>query len=345
MNIYLSQHWLIADRIAVMPIGNLFFFTGDNTFLMRQELTHWKDSFHAKYGSENSIQISAKDTTFQQLLDAVSTMPFLSAKRIVFCEEMPPLSKPEVTSLIENIHPDTVIVIADLNADTRLAARKEFLRQATVKEFRVLTRSKLIAWVQATAKAVGTTISPSTVDYLMSVIGEDQWMLHTEIQKLALSCVDGTPISESLIDQLSIPSGSQVVWRLTDLVSARKYNEAITFLERRLDRSDSPYDLWIPLLSMIRTLAAGWAASQEKRSLSEIALHGAISEYALRPLVPLIKSLTHNDVSTLVNMAVEYDIALKTGELKYSTESPLEMVLLMQKLILACASPQARYVM
>lgn len=321
-----------------MPSEQCFIFTGENSFLLHEEISRWKNSFTAKHGQENLVSVIGSDVSFQSLLDDVATMPFLAAKRLVICDGIPSCSKQEAGSLIEAMHPDVILVFVEASPDKRLGGTKELLQRATVKVCKPLSRSQLMEWMKKTARQWGAALANQGAERIMGIVGDDQWMLFSEIQKLALATTSDGKITDALIDQLSIPSGSQVVWRLTDLVGAGKTNEAIVFLEQRLDRSDQPYDLWIPLLSMIRTVAAAWASSKQSGpSTTEIAAQADVNAFALRSLMPMVRSLKRSNVRDLVAMAVEYEINIKTGKMKYTAESPDELVLAMHRIILACS--------
>lgn len=321
-----------------MPSEQCFIFTGENSFLLHEKITRWKNSFIAKHGQENLVSVIGSDVSFQSLLDDVATMPFLSAKRLVMCDGIPSCTKQEAAALIDAMHPDVILVFIDESPDKRLSGTKEFLQRATVKLCKPLTRAQLTVWMKTTAKQWGAALTNEGAERIMGIVGDDQWMLFSEIQKLALATAGDRNITDSLIDQLSIPSGSQVVWRLTDLVGAGKRNEAIVFLEQRLDRSDQPYDLWIALLTMVRNVAAAWAASKQSGpSTADIASQADVNAYALRSLMPMVRSLNRSNVRGLVAMAVEYEINIKSGKMKYTAESPDELVLAMHRIILGCS--------
>ena len=160
-------------------------------------------------------------------------------------------------------------------------------------------------------------------------------MLSGELDKLAVA---GTgEISVAAVDLLCIPSGSQVVWRLTDLIGNRKPAEAIRFFCDRLERGEEPYGMWVILLNMIKNIGAIRmcidAGVGDEHSISKAT---GVHFLGVRSLLSLVRSMDHARVKMLLNWAAATDIGLKTGQLKYTAEHPGELIAVAERAILAC---------
>lgn len=315
---------------------NLYFFTGDNSYLLMQEIRRWKEGFAEKYGAENAETLHGKDQTMQSLLDAVSTMPFIAEKRLVLVDGIPKLAKGQVDVLKENIHPQTLVLIYQADADKRLTAFKELKDAADeVKTFTPLKPLQLKGWIQTTLAARGKHITSYAIDVLLAICGDDQWTLESEMHKLASH--PEREITEEIVDDLAVPSGSQVIWQLSDLIAARKTQEAISFLSKRLDRGEEPYGLWIILLTLVRNVGALKIALDSGTPDRDAAQAVGIHPFAARNIIPFAKKLPSAQVKALVNFAADAEIALKTGKLKFSADNSHELIAVTERLILACA--------
>ncbi len=85
-------------------LGNVFFFTGENTYALSGELVRWKKKFREKHGDENFSEVTAKQASFSDLLDLVSAMPFIAEKRLVVIQGLPKLDKDEFKSLLDALN-------------------------------------------------------------------------------------------------------------------------------------------------------------------------------------------------------------------------------------------------
>jgi DNA polymerase-3 subunit delta len=313
-----------------------FFFIGDNAYALQQEVSRWKQSFAAKHGPENLEVLSGATQTVSSLLDAVATMPFIAEKRLVICEGVPKIDKDDVATVLQGIHPQVIFAVVEPKVDKRLGAVKAFMELATVKRFDAPDPAELASWVRQTAASLGASMAPDAVRSLLTVVGDDQWVLSNELKKLC-AYADGQVTAEH-VELLCVPSGSQVIWQLTDLLGGRKPMQALQFLRRRLDRGEDPYGMWVILLNAMKNIGAIRmcldAGVTDERSIAKAA---GVHFFAIRGLLPLVRSLDSARVRTLVSWAADADCALKTGELKYTAERPGELIALAEQAILACA--------
>ncbi len=319
---------------ARAKVPNLHFFTGENDFALRRELKRWKSAFAEKYGQENFLEMSGKET-LSALLDAVATMPFLAEKRLVIIDGLPPLSREEFTSFCDNIHPQVVVAIVEPKPDKRLGVAKDIEVRAEVKQYPGLTERDTVRWIREEAAKMHASIDDAAVESLLQLVGTDQWMLEKELEKLAL--YSDSSIRGPDIDALGIPAGDQVIWKFTDLIGSRKPQEAIRFFRRRLDRGEDAYAFWGILLNALKNLVLIWAALQEGRQDDRaIASAFGLSPFAIRGLVPLAKSLSILQIRQIVEMAAETDLALKTGGYHYSADRQDELQTVIERMILMC---------
>ncbi len=314
----------------------LHFFTGENDYALEKEVLRWKQAFCEKHGDENFLTLYAKDVSLSDMLDAVSSMPFIAEKRLVFIRGIPKIDKEDITTIVENIHPQVIVAFIDAKPDNRLGAVKVLMDLATVKEYEPLAPRDLGAWASALVQAEGGSIDQATFSQLLDVVGKDQWMLESELRKLVLFAPKGK-IESQHIDILAVPSGDQVIWKLTDLIGSRRVDDALLFLSQRLDRGEDPYGIWIVLLSMIKNVTLVWAALQEGlRDDKSIASAVGIHFFVVRGLKPLAQSLSADGIRQLVSFATEADIALKTGGYHYSSERQSEIITLTERAMLLC---------
>lgn len=315
--------------------GQLHFFTGENSYALEQELLRWKQAFFLKHGSENYLELQSKEASFSDLLDAVSVMPFIAERRLFVLRGMPCIEKEEAKFFAEAIHPQTVVVIADAKPDKRLGVTKEVMQLAEVQNFPSSSSGQLEAWGRGVVVSCGASIRKEAWNRLTEIVGTEQWMLDSELRKLSAHAAG--EITEAHVDELAVPSGEQIVWRLTDLIGSKKIDAALDFLRSRIDRGEDPYGLWVILLNMIKNTTLVWSGLQsglrDERSISSAF---GIYFLSVRGLLPLARSLDRDSMSALVTFASDADLALKTGGLHYTKEHQEEVIAVIERAILFC---------
>jgi DNA polymerase-3 subunit delta len=321
----------------IVFLSNFFFFTGENEYAVSREIMRWKEAFVAKHGMENLLLFDGGSLKLSDLLDAVETLPFIAEKRLVIVDGVPKFDRHEMEMLPGRIHPQTVAVIMDPSPDKRLSAVKALEKVAEVKRFPLLRRPELMMWLRTEIAQEGGSISQGAILALLDTVGEDQRVLSNELRKLILF-VAGREITESDVETLSVPSGTQVIWKLTDLIGSGRATEALLFLKNRLERGEDPYGMWVILLNMVKNLVLVQAAIKEgittERSIGEAF---GVHPFSIRGILPLARILSHEKVCDLLQWVTDADIRLKSGGYHYSADRPQELVALTERVILACA--------
>lgn len=319
-----------------MALPSLFFFTGENEYRLKQEWRQWKTQFIAKHGEENLLVLSSKDLALRDILDAVASAPFIAEKRLVMIEGIPKIEKEGLTTVIEAMHPQTILVIVESKPDKRLTLTKVLLKEATVKEFKPFTPKELQSFLMAEAQKLGATISPDAAHELIEIVGNEPWMLASEVQKLALFAAP--TITKEHVLKMAIPSGERIIWGMTNLLGEKRIEDALAFFQEQLLRGEDPYGIWTILLNMMKNTVMVWACMQAGVTRNDaIARETKMSPFAVRGVMPLAQSLSAEQIVWLTRFVAESDIALKSGGFRYTNEHQEEVIALVERAILACA--------
>ncbi len=318
----------------------LYVFIGENSFTLAEEVRRWKSQFLSKYGAENLVELSGADASEEVLLDAISVSPFIAERRLVICHGIPRLERDAVRRVVQEIHPQTLLLIEDSAPDKRLSSTKEFMSIAEesskqhMKTFPLLKRPQLIAWIRARFLSLRCTIDDASIAHLLDIVGEDQWFLASEIEKLSFV---GPVITLASIDTLVVPSGEQVIWKLSDILGNQNIAEAQAFYRKCIDRGQDPYDLWIALLTFIKNLAAVWICLQsgvaDARSIAEST---KLHPFVVPKILPMAKYSDAAFIQSILDLAVRFDVGLKTGGYHVTVDRPQEIIVITERMILAC---------
>ena len=76
---------------------NLFLFTGEETYLLHEQIASWKKAFTEKHGDINLAVLDADDTPLYEIMAAILAFPFLGDKRLIFIHNLPDAPKARQT--------------------------------------------------------------------------------------------------------------------------------------------------------------------------------------------------------------------------------------------------------
>jgi DNA polymerase-3 subunit delta len=317
-------------------VDALFLFTGENTYALRAELQRWIQEFERKYGPENLVRLEGKTAKVRSLLDEITVMPFLAERRLVIMEGLPRFTKEQLQTVVEQIHPSTILAVVDPKLDKRTAAAKELLSLAQVKEFPPLTEVSMRKWIESFLRSQSTTIEKDATELLLEWVGEDQGLMAGELEKLSLYARNRN-ITRSDVEELSLPTAEGVIWKLTDLLASGKKKEALAYAHRLLERGGDAFGMWAILLSMLRTLVAVSVAAKEgKRDPRSIASEVGVHFLAVRSMLPLASRMHMDALRTFLDQVTESDIRLKTGVYRATEEDSEELKALLDRFIARC---------
>lgn len=312
----------------------IFLFTGENRFRLRQEKALWINEFCKKHQPENCLNISASNVTYASLSDEISSAPFLADKRIVFVDGIPRGEGDDVKRLPDIIHPASVLVFVEPAPDKRLGTTKAMLTVATVKEFPHLSGKMLEKWMQDTALSNGKKIDQKAIDALLRIVGDDEDQLFTEIQKIALGA-KGDSITEDDVDLLSVPAGEQEVWILTNTLIKGDVPLSLTTVKKLLERGEDAMSIWSILLWFLRQVAATAAANGSgERSAPALQQKLGVAFPTARTLLPVIGKVDQAKLKALLKETIDADIALKTGGYRATADGQQEILALLDRLVL-----------
>ncbi|MDO8649312.1 MAG: DNA polymerase III subunit delta [Candidatus Peregrinibacteria bacterium] len=320
-----------------MAITQLFFLTGENAFQLREEKQRWLQQFTEKHGSENLQRLDTASLTLRTLLDEVATMPFIAEKRLIVIEGMPKFTKEEFALVIGSVHPACVLLFVDGEPDKRSTVYKELLKTAKVTTFAPLKGRSLLQWLVPFVTLQGGRAEVGALESLIAIVGEDQETLAQEATKLCTYAA-GRTITTVDVERIAVPSGTQIIWHLTDLLSAGKGREALSYARTLLERGEDPYSLWNVLLWMLRNLiTAGGLAVDGKADVRNIASFARMRPDMARALASLVQRVDRATLTAFVERTIADEIALKTGGIRATDEAPEELTAVIDRFIIGCA--------
>jgi len=335
-------------------MNNLFLFTGEETFLLHEQINSWKESFKEKYeGDMNLITVSGADAEIGDMIAQIEAMPFLSDKRLIFIEGLPEAPKTrnadkvtkkdearddelkKLADYLEKIPKTSVVVFVQSNPDKRKSLYKKIVQQATVKEFSQLTGSELNKWIQNRIKKYNSTIDINTAEYLTSLAGQNLWRIDQELQKLS-AYSEGRPIDKVSIDKLVIPTIEANVFHLTDALGAKNHYKAIQNLHRSVAAGENLRQVFYMIVRQFRLLlqVSGYLSNYPNTTSTNIATSLKIHPFVAKNTMGQVKHFNVAELKKAYERLLEIDVALKTSGIRITVEDQDELVMAIEKFIL-----------
>lgn len=282
------------------------FLTGDNDYAIKAEIDHLKDEFIKMHGSDGLEQYAAKELELNKLPDLISGGSLFSALRLVIVRDIGENKElaEAIAERAKDVDDSTTLVLSQVLPDKRTRWYNALKTQA--KTLAQLRGSGLVRWLVDEANNRKSDLMLADARYLITLVGEDQWRLSSELDKLLNS---GQTIDQKLIDKLVEPSQEETIFQLTDLVVKGQVEPALA-LYRRLRLSEIDPHQFIGTLSwQLNALLV--VKTNQGQSSSALASKSGLSPFVIDRLKPLARRLTAKQLKESMRLALEADFEMK----------------------------------
>ncbi|MBI2798102.1 DNA polymerase III subunit delta [Candidatus Saccharibacteria bacterium] len=288
----------------------IFYFYGDNSFAMRQQIEAIRARYSKKAGGELELErLDMAEAKAEDLLDSLGVMPMFATSRLVIAYNFSanPTLLEKFQDVVEAAVEPTILVIGDSKPDKRSRAFKALSKLPQAKEFTAITPGELQTWARLTAKKLGAELDARTASLLIERVGHDQWQLHQELQKLASYNSKITPGS---IDELVVPNHEQTIFQLIDAVAQHKTARALELYKRLSLDGVADQQVLAMLNWQYRNLVI---AKDNQGGELAWARDFGIAPFAANKAVGQARELEMTDLRTAYAQIVSADFAIKTG--------------------------------
>lgn len=281
--------------------------TGENSFLLKEAVGQRKRAFITTYTDLALERFDANETTYDAIKDALQSLPFLAAKKLVIIDNFS--SSKELLEHIEHIFdaPEiTDVILVDPKPDKRSKAYKTLKSKTEFVECPVLDEGQLASWLVEQTKKADGRLSSADARYLVQRVGTNQQLLFNELQKLLAY---DSNISKETINELCEPLPQGSVFELLDAGFAGNQKKVLELYEQQRQQRVEP----LAILGMI-----GWqlhilalVVTAKDKTPETIAKEAGVHPFVVRKSKAVAMRLNLNAIRELVSRALALDIQLK----------------------------------
>ena len=214
-----------------------------------------------------------------------------------------------------------VLVLSDEAAADSNPLLKHLKPVANVRVFAPMRGNELAAWIGRAVQERGGGIDGQAARALADAHGSNLWALSNEIDKLLLYAGPERPITVEDVTAMTGATREENIFAMVDDVIERRYPRARERIERlRADTGAAVPQIMAMLGTQVRRLLAAKDSTERRVSQSELQdAIGTRSDFAVRKTVSQSRSFTMPRLREMHRSILDYDIALKTGQLNEDT--------------------------
>lgn len=284
-------------------------FIGDNAFGREQAAKDYVAGFVNAHGAMAVDRFIGEDTDYAQLSQAVSTLPFLSQRRLVVVRDFGAnkLLNEKFVELVEVVADTTDLIIVESRIDGRSKYLTNLKKLADVRQFNHLEGADLVRWVIEQAQNMGGAITRPVAEQLVDRVGMNQQQLVSELEKLVLFDPN---ITAKAVNDLTAQTPQSSIFTMLDAAFAGDTPKALWLYSEQRAQGMEPQAIlgmitWqLHILALVKT--AGNIPPQE------IATQAKISPFLVRKNSANARRLSEAKLIKIYKQAIDTDKAMKT---------------------------------
>ena len=304
-------------------LGRLYFFHGEETFLLHHYLGQMKKQLlDPLTESFNFHRLDNETFDIRSFADAVENLPMMAEHTLVQVDDIDlfklgEADRTKMTEILSDIPDYCTIVFTYLTVswkpDKRLKKLWEAVdKNANVVEFAKQDQRDLVAWITRHFAARSKRISNDLCVYLIDITGGTMTALAGEIDKIcAYSGAD--EIRKSDIDAVTEPVLDAVVFQMTDLLSAGRYDKALNKLQQLLKMQQEPLAILGAVGGHFRRLGAARTLLDRGKSAYDLQKLYGIPDYPARKTMEAARRFSADFCRKAAQLVLETDYQMKTS--------------------------------
>lgn len=305
-------------------LERLYFFHGEETFLLNHYLGQMKKQLLDELTeSFNYHRLNNETFDIRSFADAVENLPMMAEHTFVQVDDIDPfkLNESDRSKMMEILSdiPDYCCVVftyltVTWKPDKRLKKLWEAIDEnGTVVEFAKQDQRDLVAWITRHFAARQKRISTDLCVYLIDITGGTMTALSGEIDKIcAYSGAD--EIRKTDIDAVTEPVLDAVVFQMTELLSAGRYDQALLKLQQLLKMQQEPLAILGAVGGHFRRISTARTLLDHGKSASELQkLCAPMPDFAARKTMEAARRFKPEFCRRAANLILETDYKMKTS--------------------------------
>lgn len=305
----------------------IVFVYGDDHFRVAEKARTLREAFVQKFDPTgmNTADFPAEGGKMVpgEVLQAVSSAPFMSEKRLVIIRDLITNGKKEEEKLwLEGLSktPDSTILILCENASVKQLEKRSLFKKLSdnaevhTYPFPKLEGPALQQWVLTRVKESGGQIESTAARMLVDRVGADLWQLDNEIQKL-IAYANTEPIGSKMVEEMVRASFDGEIFALIDAVSRKQTAKALQLLQEERASGGNDFYLMSMLARQVRILLSARALldDEPRTTKDELAAQMNMHPFVAQKALQQAREFVYEDLVATHDLLFRYDREMKSG--------------------------------
>lgn len=283
--------------------------TGENSFMLQQELRRIIGDFVAEHTDMALEQLDGEEAEFDRIREALQSLPFLASKKLVVLRAASANKQfiEQAQDLLTDVPESTDVVIVEPKLDKRQSYYKFLKKQPGFAEFNPVDNLQLSRWLVEQATFQGLTLEIGDAKYLVDRVGANQQMLANELAKLGQYSDN---ITRKTIDELTERTPQSTIFELLDAALSGQQKRALELYKEQRAMKVEPQAILALLGWQLHAMALVKTAGD--RDPGQIASEAKLNPFVVRKTQGIVGRMGTAELKKLIQDVFSLDIRLKS---------------------------------
>ena len=329
---------VLEGEVKKGKIDNSYIFCGLDEELIKEGITLIVNNTIDKSLLDlNYIRLDGLTTTFDEIMNACETMPFMGDKKVVVVYRASFLKDKtdaqgtktynEILKYLKDLPPHTVLIMYYLFNDKRDTPKKTNKVKALDKISKVvyfdkLKKDRYYKKVEEVFKEKGKEIGKIELRYFAEKVQNNFDIIRREADKL-ISYSENRPISKLDIDKLIANSSEDDIFDLVDFISQKKVEKTLDLLYDLLSKSDQHMLIISNIENNFKRLYEIKVLTQNGVNINDIASRFKLPSFICEKLINQASKFSTKQLQKIMMICLETENKIKTTGVDKNMEMEL----------------------
>ncbi len=255
------------------------------------------------------------ETSVEEVISLCSTLPFMAEKRVVLVKDSGwfKSAREELLDYLSSPAEDTVLIFDEEKVDKRLQNYKAVEKLGGLAVAEKLKDAALKNWVVAYLKHSGKQVRESTVELLITRVGDDLYLLSTELEKLIAKIGEREILEDRDVEELTSRSPQDKIFQMIDEMAQHRRNNAVSLYYEMLAAKESPYGILSLIERHFRILYIVKELSAKHVPAGEIARDAGVRPGFVKKYQRQAETFSRKQIAGVIEDCVSSDADSKMG--------------------------------
>ena len=321
----------IISDIKNRNLKNAYIFYGKEYYLIENAIKEIKSTLNEGMIDFNLDVIDGKETTLDQLISSIETLPFMDDKKVVILKDFELLKGKKknftdedekyFTDYVDNIPSTTTLVLVVYgDIDKRKSLIKKVSKNGVVFNCDKLSDMDLFKWVKKKFEINKVIIDNAQVMYFIDQEGyrdknSEKTLsdLENEINKISSFVGKENKVTNDIIDQLSQKKVENDIFKLIDYVGQKNSSDAMKILSDMLYEGESVFGIFSMIARQFKVIMQVRQLQLQGHSSKSIADRLKLHPFVVGKALKQTKNFSDEIIIDILNSILESDFKIKNG--------------------------------